>query len=64
KKIRTLKREKKSNQQNFDKEEKQEQDLNESANTSARKEPEISESVVEFVVISNSATMEDLDLLF
>ncbi|CAG8790057.1 325_t:CDS:1, partial [Gigaspora rosea] len=29
----------------------------------ARKEPEISESVAEFVIISNSATMEDLDLL-
>ncbi|CAG8599160.1 16285_t:CDS:2, partial [Gigaspora rosea] len=28
----------------------------------AKKEPEISESVAEFVVISNSATMEDLDL--
>ncbi|CAG8790437.1 16245_t:CDS:2, partial [Dentiscutata erythropus] len=28
-----------------------------------RKEPEISESVAEFVIISNSATMEDLDLL-
>ncbi|CAG8762951.1 15826_t:CDS:2, partial [Gigaspora rosea] len=90
KKIKRLKREKKSNQRNFDEEE--EQDLNESANTSvlccgptraqeaidflqpfesflppitkARKEPEISESVAEFVVISNSATMENLDLLF
>ncbi|CAG8666923.1 18138_t:CDS:2, partial [Gigaspora rosea] len=127
KKIRTLKREKKSNQRNFDKEE--EQDLNKSANTSvpcccgptraqeaidffqpfdgflppitkaqdghyinpvyllqysyfstlsyvakhkcfqhsfnyrkAKKGPEISEPVAKFVVISNSATMKDLDL--